>query len=82
MYDGAVNLTLQSAAKVIRESINELSDHGVAIPGCGDAAQLYAYTLFFSLTKTKKGKCQIHMLQFFDGFKLRMLAPSNFIFSS
>ena len=33
VFAGKVNLTLQAAAKIICESLNELSCNGVAIPG-------------------------------------------------
>ena len=39
VYDGAINVTLQAAARVICESLNRLSDSGVPIPGYDDVAE-------------------------------------------
>lgn len=39
VYDGAINVTLQAAARVICDSLNRLSDSGVPIPGYDDVAE-------------------------------------------
>lgn len=51
-------------------------------PFLGVAMQLSCTHIHFCLWPKQKGENVRFMLQFFDGFKLRMLAPSNFIFSS
>ncbi len=45
MYDGAVNVTLQAAGQIICDSLNELSDDGLVVPGVGDQSVAWLLSL-------------------------------------
>ena len=36
VFNGATNVTLQAVAKIIVQSLNDLSDHGLPVPGVID----------------------------------------------
>lgn len=36
VFHGSTNITLQAVARIIVESLNDLSDHGLPVPGVGD----------------------------------------------
>lgn len=36
VFNGSTNITLQAVARIIVESLNDLSDHGLPVPGVGD----------------------------------------------
>jgi hypothetical protein len=77
VFAGKVNLTLQSAAKIICGSLNELSRNGVAIPGDVSAPWLqdiiYIYTFCLTCTSVFAKHCPLNFQIFFITSQLTTL---------
>ena len=68
VFAGKVNLTLQAAAKIICESLNELSCNGVAIPGDVSAPWLQDIIYIHFLSDLHISVCEASPFEFSNIF--------------